>query len=413
VNPQPDQDKPDGNYGSAAFGEQNSSPNQLPVSNIPAPSQNSAISTLPKKRHSKKLIAAVLAVLLVGLMASAYAYVQILNNAPEKVLADALSNTMTDVLDRKPTSVTGTFKYASKSDGFPYTVTIGLEAQSTGENGQLTATIKLDAGEEFDVSVTGTVIGEGSEAVYVKFDNLQQTVDDIVKGSPGLAAYADATKPLINKIEDKWIKIDNKSLAEAGWIQSEESVDKCSEAVGALRISKDDQKRVKEIFLSNQFAITSEELLGEEIDGDDSFHYKLDLNEEAGLRFAKDFMELQSVKGVKEACEWKQEDIDKDLEELKKQLDEEIQAKPVIELWVSKETRRPTKIMVTLDDKEFSMENIATIKIDAPNISIEVPKESMPLNEVITEAEKAFEKALGNSQSLGWTDVQSDIVDEL
>lgn len=394
--------------GSDSIGSPNITPEfQASLRMTPAPNNApQPLSTAPKrKKPGKKLLAIVAAVILIGLGAGAYAYVTILNNSPEKVLADALSGTMKDVLGRKPVRLAGTITYESKEEGSPYSVIIDMGASQADDNGQLGATVRIKAGDEIELSVKGSLIAEGSETVYVKIDDVQKTVDDIIAISPEFSSVAETAKPLIKKIDGRWVKIDQKSLAEMGFAESEEMLDKCSEEVGKLRISEADQKQVKEIFTQNQFAIVSEELPAETVDGDSSFHYKLNLNEEAGLRFTKDFIELESFAGVKKACEIESEDIDKDLEELKKQTDEEVEAKPVFELWVSEKTRRPTKFKVTLDDKKFSMENISTIKINADDVKIDIPTDSMTLQQLQTEIEQTF----GSTSTLGWNDLRKEI----
>ncbi len=356
-----------------------------------------------KRRPGKKLIAIVAAVMVLGLGGSAFAYVAIMNNSPEKVLADALANTMTDVLDKKPYQLASTMKFESKKAGNPYSVSIDIDAKQVGENGEVGATVHLEAGEQMDLSVTGSIITEGTDAVYIKLDNLQKTVNDVVGMSPDIAPMANKVKPLIQKIDGRWIKIDEKSLASYGLVESEQKVDACTEEAKKLRISKADKKRVKEIFINNQFAIASEELPGETVDGDKSFHYKLDLNEEAGLKFVKEFVELESFAGVKKACDIKQESIDKDLKKLQEQKDEEVAEKPVLELWVSEKTRYPTKVKVTFDDKEFTMEQITTVKIDAQNIAVDIPKDFMTLEELQAEIEKTLSAASGAGMTQGWS----------
>lgn len=356
-----------------------------------------------KRRPGKKILAIVAAVMVLGLGGSAFAYVTIMNNSPEKVLADALANTMTDVLDKKPYQMASTVKFESKQAGSPYSVSIDIDAKQVGENGQVGATVRLEAGAKMDVSVTGSIIAEGTDAVYVKLDNVQKTVNDVVAMSPEVAPMAAKVKPLIQKIDGRWIKIDEKSLASYGVVESEKKVDECTEEMKKLRISKKDKGRVKEIFKNNQFAIASEELPSETVDGDSSFHYKLDLNEEAGLRFVKEFVGLESFAGVKKACEIKQEDIEKDLKKLQEKKDEEVKEKPVFELWVSKKTRYPTKVKVTFENKEFTMEQITTTKINAQNITVDIPKDFMTLEQLKAEIEKTLSAATSSGMTQGWS----------
>jgi len=365
----------------------------------------------PKKRPGKKLLAIVAAVLILGLGGGVFAYVQIMNNSSEKVLADALTGTMADVLDRKPSQAVGTIKIESKDADRPVKLTIDLDAKLVADNSQIGAKVDLTM-ETMQISLSGTAIVQGSEAVYFKLDNLGKTVDQIIAEEREYASLKTRYQPIIDKLDGKWIKIDKNSLAELGFDTSKEEIDKCSQALENLRISKDDQKKIKHSFTTHQFAIASEELPAETVDGDKSFHYKLDLNEEAGLHFAKELVELPSFAGVKKDCEIEQKDLDKALEDLKKdvkeQTDKEVDTKPVFELWASKKTHRPTKFKITLDDKEVSMENITMVKINASNISIDIPKESTSISELAKSFEEAYSEAPGNA--LGWTDIREDVL---
>jgi len=369
-------------------------PNSQPLHTV-----TTASSSKKRTGLGKKMLVAVTVLLLVGMSGGVFAYVSIMNNSPEKILADALSHTMTDILAKKPSQMTGKLTFTSKEADSPYSVVIDFDAKQAGANGQLGATVHVKAGEEFDLTISGTTIGQGSEAAYVKFDNVQKTVDDLVAMYPEGAKAAATAKPFIQKIDGQWIKIDKQGFAKYGMAESQQTIDACAKALEGLRISESDQNKVKEIFLNNQFAIATEELPGEAVDGDESYHYKLDLNEEAGLRFAKDFMQLESFSKVKEACKLKQGDIDKSLEDLKKQSDEEAQAEPIFELWVSQKTRRPTKIKIAVDDKEFTMENIATIKLDAPNIAVDIPAKFITLQELTADIDKLSTEG----QALGWS----------
>lgn len=358
-----------------------------------------------KKRRlpGKKLLALVAVVVVLGLGGSAFAYVNIMNSSPEKVLADALANTMTDLLDQKPYKMVSNIKFESKEASNPYSVAIDIDAKKVGENGEVGATVHVEAGKVFNLSVKGRVIAEGTKTAYLKLDNLQKTVNDVVAMSPELEPMASKVRPLIQKIDGRWIKVDEKSLVSYGVADSEKKVDECTEELNKFRISKADKKRVKEIFANNQFAIASEELPSESVDGDKSYHYKLDLNGDAGLRFAKDFVELESFAAVKKACDIKQDSIDKALSDKKDNKDEEVPLKPVLELWVSKKSRYPTKLKVSANDKELTMEQVTTFKINASDISIEIPKDSMTLDELKSEIERTMSAANSTGMTQGWS----------
>lgn len=388
---------------------------QSPQASVSPPSQTQAfsggsepIAAPKKKRPGKKILLVVSMVLLLGMGGGAFAYWQILNNSPEKVLADALSNTLKDVLDKKPIELKGTVKYESKNSRTPFTVAVDLGAKWVGENGETNVKVNVKANNTIDVTVNAAFVAEGSKAVYFKVNDLQKTIDDVMAmGSPE-AKLPPVYDALIKKIDGNWIKIDQETITEVGLSSSEEELSKCTTAFDELRISDGDKGRVKEIFKNNQFAVASEELPSEDVEGESSYHYKLDLNQDAGLRFAKDFIELESFKGVKEACEIKSEDLDKAISDLKNQTDTEATSdvKPVFELWVSKSKRYPTKVKISANEKEISMESITTVNIDAQNLSVEIPTDFITYKDL----QKEIEQMSSSGQSLGWSDIRQEVI---
>lgn len=350
-----------------------------------------------KKRPLAKLIIIIALVVLLSLGGGAYAYMSMLNNSPEKVLADAFANTTKDILDEKPVQLLGTLKVESKDSASPYTITIDIDSKQVGGNGQFDATVNFKAGESFEVTIKSSVVSEGASAAYIKLTDLQKTVDQVIAAEPELGMYGDMFKPIIAKIDGKWIKIDESGVAEYGVVESEEAATACSDAVGNLRISEDDKSKFKDIFSRNQFAIASEELAGEAVEGDESFHYKLDLNEAAAVTFAKELIELESFNAVQDACELTQEKLDEELAKIQETNNDTSKANPVFELWVSKEARRITKVKMTASDTEVTMDGITTVKIDAPDLTVEIPTDFITLQQLSDEISAAFQEgnALG------------------
>lgn len=389
---------PGSTFGATTFGGDAPTP---PIPPVPA----------KKRMPGKKLLVVVCALLVFGLSGGVFAYVQIMNNSPEKVLADALSGTMADLLDHKPSQAIGTMTVESKEAGQPFKMKIDMDAKQAGSNGQLKAVVDFAMGE-LQFSVTATTVSEGAKTFYLKFDNLQKTFDQITAHEPETAAMAEVYKPAIQKLDGKWIKIDEQGLADMGFTTTETDFSKCTDALEKLRISKDDQKQIKEIFTTHQFAIASEELPSESVEGDTSFHYKLDMNEEAAVHFTKKLIELPSFATVKKDCKIEQKDLDETIDDIKKdverQTDKEVATKPVFELWVSKNTRRPTKFKVTFDDKEVSFEDITVVKIDAPNITVEIPQETIDLKEVMQLMGQPSGAA--GEATLGWSDIREQVL---
>jgi hypothetical protein len=343
-----------------------------------------------KRRLPKILLVVLLVLLLIG-GGGGYAYLNALNNRPEKVLADAISNSMTDLLDRKPSTFVSKTVYESKGDD-AYTITVDIDAKQAQDDFETAATIHFE-GSGIDLTAKGAVIVMDTKELFVRFDDLEKTANDIVAINPETQVWVDAFRPLIQKIDSKWIKIDSESIAQAGLTESEHEIDACSEAVKKLRIKPEDKSKIKDIFERNQFAIATEKLPKEKASGEESFHYKLDFNERAGLTFTKELIELPSFATVKKDCEVDTKSLDRELKELEEREKEhadgheaghhEDEPKPVIELWVGADTRLPTRLKVTLADKELTTTFDTTVKINAGNIKISAPRDALSMTDIL------------------------------
>lgn len=364
----------------------------------PASSFANTNSSSKKKRFLFVVVIVFLVLLIIG-GGGSFAYYTAMNNKPEKVLADALSNTIKDVLDRNPSSMIGYVKYEYKGEK-KGSMNIEFNSKISGGNTQQEASLNLKS-DEIDFTIKGAVITLSTNEVYVKFDDLKKLTEQSSKSNPDLATYVESFKPIIDKIDSKWIKIDKQSLVEFGFVESEDEVDKCTKALADLRVSKDDKKKLKKIFLENQFMIATEKLSKEKVDNESSYHYKLDFNEEKSIKFSKSITDLESFKGVKTDCKIKNEDYDKQLTELQNNAGREAdQIKPVVELWVGTKTRLPTKIKITTNDETLTMEFNSKIKINDKSFKIEAPADSLNIKELKTEIESLFSNGNTGSSSL-------------
>lgn len=352
-----------------------------------------------KRRFSKILLIVLLILVLVG-GGGAYAYVNALNNRPEKVLADAISNSMSELLDRKPTTFVSKLVYEDGGGGGdePFTVTVDIDAKQANDDFETAATLRFEAttleGVDIDISAKGAVILMDTEELFVKFDDLEKTVDDIlaVNPSPEAEGWVALLRPLIQKIDGQWIKIDSKGIAEAGLTESEHELDACTEATKKLRIKPEDKSKIKDIFNRNQFAIATEKLPKEKASNEESFHYKLDLNERAAVIFSKELIELPSFATVKKDCKVDTKQFDEQLKELDEQEEKhddheagehEDDPKPVLELWIGTDTRLPTRFKVTMDDKELTTTFDTTVKINASGVTISEPKNALSMTDIM------------------------------
>ncbi len=343
----------------------------------------------PKKSKKKPLIIGILVALVVALVggaAGAYVY---MNNKPEKVLADAFTNTASDLLDKKPATSVGELVFESKGDT-PAKVTVKFDGKSSGENGQGSADVTVTfAGKTYNVKASAVAFGE--DEFYFKVENLKKTISTLTASQPEFTLYASTLDPIVTKLDNQWIKVTKDDLKNLG-MADEQKVDKCTAAVQNLKLGKDDKKQLRKLFQENQFVVASETLKSEKAADEASFHYKLDFNDAAAEGFAKQVIEMESFATVKKDCDISQKDIE---DGFKKETDtkDKDDVKPVVELWVGKKSRRPTKFKIAANNKEFSMDFNTEVKLDAKGVTVEKPSDSISVNEL----KKEFEKLMPSS----------------
>lgn len=343
--------------------------------------------TRPRKFSKKtKMVFTLLAVLLVLVVGGAISGYLYLNNKPEKVLADALTNSVTDLLAKKPATTTGTFTYVVKGGKF----TISFDAKSSGEGGLGTADMIIEyGGKSYSVKTSALVLANNE--YYVKVENLKKTVDLLTVNQPAFASYSSYFTAIVDKIDNKWIKITEADINELSGV-SKQTVNKCSAAVEKLRLTSKEQKITKRLFKENQFIVASQKYGSEKVDGEDSFHYKLDFNDKAASSFARQILTMSSFGAVKTECKINADKLAKELKPESKLSGKE----PVLELWVSKSTRRPTKLRVSVNDKGITVDLNTKIKLNTKNIKVGKPDSSISIKQLKTEIEKITSTSISN-----------------
>ncbi|MFO0970824.1 MAG: hypothetical protein U0520_00525 [Candidatus Saccharimonadales bacterium] len=328
-------------------------------------------------------------VLLTG--GGAFAFYNYQNNKPEKVLADALANTISSFGEESSSTTLGSLTYEYKGDQ-SVKVKVAFEGKATGEDGQGSADITLDfAGRMYTVKTSAVVFGE--DEVYFKVEKLKALVDQLLLNNPEAAAYGEYVNPIVAKVDNRWIKITKNDISKLS-SASKDEVDTCTEALKSFKISKDDSKQLKKLFNENQFIVVSEKLKNQTAANESSFHYKLDFNNAAAESFAKEVITLESFKTIKQDCELDEKKIAEGFKDAKDGVAKEA-SKPVVELWVGKKTRRPTKFRVSADDKDITVDFSSEFRFGAEDVLIERPKKSIS----VTDLKEEFERIMPSATS--------------
>ncbi len=356
-----------------------------PAQTSDSPFVSTGVPQKPKKSKKPFIIILITVVVLLLLGGGAFAYWTTLNSKPEKVLADALVNTANASINSTPTVTDGILTISGMLDKQEVKATIAFDSATTNQNGEMNAKIALQFGA-MTLNVDGSVIALNDGTYYFKINNLR----DVLKLTTGTSATAESAKsvvvvfePLIGKLDGSWVKIAPNDLQQFG--ANTDQVDDCTSAVEGLQISKQDSKEIKKIFKANQFATVSETLPSESINGQNSFHYKLQFNEAAASEFTNQVTALPSLSGLK-ACS---DPIAKTVQSTKGQNNG---PQPTVELWVSKKSHDPTRLKVTYENGSVNAVLDTSVTLNAKDVTVAAPEGAIP----VTELKKDFETVMTN-----------------
>jgi|GEM_PF-6977097 len=345
--------------------------------------------SVPKRPRVKLFVGIMLiAGCLLASLAMAATYI---NNRPEKVLADALTNTTGDLLDGTPISATGNLVFESKGEQ-PVKVWVTFDSRASAENSAGSATIRvLYSGKVLNLKASTIILGNGD--YYFKIENLKQAIADVTDVQPVFSTYALYTDPIVAKLDNKWVKVTKDDLNQPSGVDTE-SFDKCMTALKNLDISKTDQQEIKKIFKQNQFIRMVESLKSEKVAGEDSFHYKLDFNGNAFKNFANLVAANDSLKTAMYDCRLVGETVHSEFKYTISQNSKE--KKPVVELWVSKNSRRPTKLRLNQSNQDLTADFSTEFKMKPKVFTIEKPAGAISIDSLKTDLEKITASNISN-----------------
>lgn len=322
-----------------------------------------------KDRKKMWIIVAIVAVILALIAGGLYYY-----SNSRKVLADALTKTIT--------SDTGTFKgdiaFTTKSAATNVKVAVDIDSAQNKDIAQVDLKAKASIGA-LDFNLDASAIGTNSGESYVKLNNAKQLAEVAMGFAGNNKQMIKAYEPLIAKIDNKWIKID----------QADDETTKCAQAMGQFSLSSADQKNLRKLFEKNEFIKAKNA-------GNGSFsehHYSLTMDEKAAQKFLEETIKLESFKKVKADC---------DIESLAKSAKEEADSttnkppKVTAELWVNRWSHKPTKMLLGVEDDEAKLVFNGNLKLGEKR-SISKPTDATRLEDITKEFQAQTLKNLGGT----------------
>lgn len=356
-----------------AFGVVSSTPVEPPVL-APVPSNK-------RKNIIKTAIIVGALVLLGGGGSGVYAFWY---QNPEKAVTDALIHAMS----AQSFSGTGLLTTDEK-DGYKGKLEITGKSDAEGD-AAVAAKLTIDS-EEVKTTVTGEGFFSKEGDLFLKVKDAQKLFDEVIGGS---ASGIDTTpiNKVIEKIDDKWIKISTKETKDV--LEELRTAQKCfSDIKSLLTTDKEFRKttlnEVEKLYKNNRFLVISKSLGSRNINGTGSLGYQINTDEEK----AKSFFEgLESTSLGKKIIEC---DEDANLSDFTPEGTKSGDETPDAEVWVSRFGHEITEVKITSVENDTT--SIAVLNpVFNRNEEVKVPTESLDISEVLKEFEEAYTEVIRN-----------------
>lgn len=351
-----------------------SSPNSQP-----SPTQGGSV----KNGRRKWLIMAAVLVVIVAAVIIGWLYY----TNPQRVVADSLSKS----LGADSAGYQGKLEFASKESSDPFKLHVDFNGEGNKTHTKVDTKTKITAGA-LDINLDANFLVANGET-YFKLGNAKQLGELATSlAGPQSKPFVDVYKPLIEKLDNKWVKVDQQ--------ENGSEATKCSQALSEMKISDADSNAIRNLFKQHEFIVATEAGSSGFIEG----HYNLALNEDKAESFTKEVVNLESFKKIKAECH-PEEAIKSAKTQIKKAENPSVKA----ELWVNKLTHKPTKLHFSVDDKEATLAFTTDIELNKKT-NVTAPSDATPLSKILqdfqAEVLKNFQSAIPK-QSTGTTPTQN------
>lgn len=274
-------------------------------------------------------------------------------------------------------------------------VKISYDAKIRGKVTNTALDISADAGM-MKLNMTGGVASDASNNVYFKVNNIRKTLTSFAGGNSSLIENYYGT--IIDKVDGKWVQVtaaDLKELSKDSGVDTACVMDKIS----GLFENSAYQKSLAELYSKNKYISIKETLGSEQINGKDSHHYLLAIDNAKAKSYTNAVKETQWFKDFK-TCYTDQAKAEEIFTEESSSSDAK---DPRVELWIDKWSHLPTKFVVTQDQdgSKIVMDGVMTFN---DNQAVETPKAETQFKDLQKEMEK-LQQETQNSYSLDDTTV--------
>ena len=302
-----------------------------PVSVAPAepqPMQPAAMTS--SKKPSKKLwigIASAVAVLVIGGVAGAMWW-----TSPQKTYDDALSL-------NQPMPKGGAFKTnmeVTPKDG--PTIKIDLDTKFTGIKTMTDMSFKVDAGA-MNINLTGGVATDVNKSLFFKVNDVRKTLTSFTGGNA--SAIDSYYGGLIDKIDGKWVEITETDMKDTTK-DSGGDLSCMIDAISKITTNKDYYNELSAMYEKNKYISLKDTVGSEKVDGKDSIHYVVAIDQNKLKNFSKASLESQWFKEMKKCSNSEATSAESALESTG-------ETTPKLEIWVDKWSHKVNKIKMSQD----------------------------------------------------------------
>lgn len=359
-------------------------PESQPVAFAPQGIETRPLGPNKPRGNRKKLVAIIVAAAVLVLGVGGYAAYALWYDAPQNVVADALSQ----VMKAKTGTVNGSFEAVASGSNSKVKADFAF-AQAESKNASFTGSLAVST-EGKTYTLKASAVGTKDSTAYLKLENVREVLNSVMGLSgvpPESLAMFDG---LIDKIDGKWV------VVKPSDIQQDEKADKQAECVEkAFETFQSDQKQQNEVvdaYRKNSFIVVSKNLGTETINGAMSNHYELTTDDKKARAFGEAVTKTTIFKAADKCYDG---EISKSYNA--DETDDEDSApdsgNTKVELWVDKWNHKPTKLKVS-DTSNTKNTFQSTFSLGSKP-SVTVPKADTTYNDLKTEIESIQQQIFG------------------
>lgn len=354
-----------------------------------------SLQLVKSKRSKKLLVGGIIAAVGVFLLAgSALAY-NVWYQNPQKILGDAIANSMT----AKSVNIDSKIRYEIKAYTPKTNDIFGGVSAPASENSVSTVTVKADANYEIaqiDVGYVGddkdkTSEVSGSAILDYKNSDYYIKVNDIIELVEPFLGSAEQTPAaitsIIEKISGNWVKFTDEDLGSLTGQTSGDAISSCVQKVVEEVNTNDSYKNeLASLYMKHPILIVSKQLGSR----DGMLGYEIEPSIENTNQFIKGFNTSKFYAEIKKC-----DDSIKDIEPVSESTSDDEADDTTVSVWISRWSHQLKEVQTNSDTEYSSSTSTSTVNFNQP-LKTSIPKNYIDLKELQSDIEKAQTSLIGS-----------------